>query len=348
VRICYICCRFTGPYGGDRHAVLCASELGKLGHEVVIYTHRFSPDCRHLVSSENVKIIETGFPRVKSHDFAVFLDYLLAPNLIAKINENFDLIHVWNSTGAFAGWILKKTRRKYKAVHILCYILEPPRFAYDLRSETLSRRGNFGRLVLRMAIPIFRHLDKAAITSMDEIIVNGDWTLEQCREIYGRHCKLVYPGVEVDRFGRYSKQEARRILHLVEDLRIFLSVSKLHVRKRIDEALKVYKKYSENMEKAAFFIIGDGPHEDNLKRLAENLETRNVRFLGRLSDEEVTLYYKAADYFVFTAKNEPFGIAPLEAKVAGCKLIPEDRPNPILSWEESAKQVVKIYEELLG
>lgn len=322
-----------------------ASELVKQGNEVVIYTHKFSSDCSHLVS-ENVKIIETGFPKVKSHDFAVFLDYLLLPNLVAKIDEDFDLIQMWGAKGALAGFILRKLRKKYANVPMLYYTGEPPRFAYDLRNETLNRIGKIG-LMLRIAIPIVKHLDKISVRSMEEIIVNADWVSEQFQEIYGRDCKVIYPGVEIDRFGKRSKQEARRMLGLTEDLKTFLSISKLHLRKRIDEALKVYQEYSKDMEKAAFFIIGDGPEEDNLRSLVEKLGLRGVTFLGRLSDEEVTLYYQAADYFIFTAKNEPFGIAPLEAKVTGCELIPEDRPNPIISWEESVKQMIKIYEDIL-
>lgn len=60
----------------------------------------------------------------------------------------------------------------------------------------------------------------------------------------------------------------------------------------MDEALKVYQKYSENMERSMFLIIGDGLGEDNLKRLAAEMGLGSVRFLGRLSDEEITPYYE--------------------------------------------------------
>lgn len=183
---------------------------------------------------------------------------------------------------------------------------------------------------------------------MSKIIVLSEWGTKQFRQIYGINPEIVYPGVEIDRFRRFSKYEARNILNLDKTSKIFLSVSKLHIRKRIDEALRVYREYSKDFKNSIFFIIGDGPEKDNLEKLAVNIGLNSVRFLGRLSDEEVTLYYKAADYFIFIAKNEPFGIAPLEAKISGYKLIPENRLNPILSWRDSAKQIASIYERRLN
>jgi glycosyltransferase involved in cell wall biosynthesis len=96
---------------------------------------------------------------------------------------------------------------------------------------------------------------------------------------------------EVERFGHHSREEARGILSL-DPAAIFLPVSKLYARTCMDEALKVYQKYSENMERSMFLIIGDGLGEDNLKRLAAEMGLGSVRFLGRLSDEEITPYYE--------------------------------------------------------
>jgi len=62
--------------------------------------------------------------------------------------------------------------------------------------------------------------------------------------------------------------------------------------------------------------------------------------IGVISGEAVVLYNAAADYFLFTAKNEPFGIAPQEARVAGVKVLPKGRPYPILTWQESTKNLL--------
>jgi glycosyltransferase involved in cell wall biosynthesis len=54
----------------------------------------------------------------------------------------------------------------------------------------------------------------------------------------------------------------------------------------------------------------------------------------------------AADYFIFTAFKEPFGIAPLEAKAAGCKVIPQELPYPLLNWKEHAQKVAALYQNI--
>ena len=340
--------RFAGPYGGERHMLHYASTLGEWGHEVVIYTHMFSPDCRQLIFSNNVRLIETGFPRVKSHYLQVLFSHLFVLNLAARVRGEFDLIQVWGGEGVLAGALLRRFRRKYAGVSMLLVTGEPPRFAYDLEEESLAGKNMLWKLVLRMGVPVVRYLDKISVRQMDMVVVNNDWVSEQFQDIYARECRIIYPGVETERFKRYSKDEARNILGLNRDLKIFLSVSKLHPRKRIDDAIRVYGEYSAKLESTVFFIIGDGPEENALKELAQRLGMNDVIFLGRLSDEQVAIYNQAADYFIFTAKNEPYGIAPMEAKVAGCQLLPEDKLNPIISWEESAEQIFKLYKDILA
>ena len=58
-----------------------------------------------------------------------------------------------------------------------------------------------------------------------------------------------------------------------------------------------------------FWLIGDGPDQHSLKRLAQDLD--NVRFLGWA--DQVGDYYAAMDLFVFPSRKEGLGSALLEA-----------------------------------
>ncbi|WAH59309.1 glycosyltransferase family 4 protein [Pseudomonas silvicola] len=66
---------------------------------------------------------------------------------------------------------------------------------------------------------------------------------------------------------------------------------------------------------AANAIFSD-PHLENLA----NSDTR-IRFLGRLSDQELITQYQGAAAFVFPSLYEGFGIPPLEAQACGCPVL---------------------------
>jgi len=346
MRICFIFPRFTGPYGAERLILKMSSELTHLNHNITIYTHKFHLSCKDIVSSK-VKIVETGFPPIKDHDIASFLDLILMPNLALKINGNYDIFHLVNWQSAFGGFLAKILHSKYRKIPFIYHCTEPPRIVYDLKDITLSKYPFSKKILLKFILPILKYVDKYSVRRLDKIISISDWTAKQVREIYSRDSEIVYPGVEIERFKRYSKEVARKKLRLDRDTKLFISVSKLHRRKRIDKALRIYEEFSKSFRKSKFLIIGDGPEKQNLKNLVKKMNLKNVEFLGRISDDEIPVYYAAADYFIFTAKNEPFGIAPLEAKVAGCELLGVNTHYPILSWEDSTKKVIEIYERII-
>ncbi|MBU2100982.1 glycosyltransferase [Candidatus Micrarchaeota archaeon] len=243
---------------------------------------------------------------------------------------------------AFAGGIIKIFNGKKKIVY---RCLEPPRFLYDLKKESKSNLSFFSKVFLHILSPLIKSIDYSSVKKCDAVISISKRTKNQVKEIYGIDSEVVEPGIETERFKKYSKEEARKKLKINRGAKIYLSVSKLHKRKRIDLAIEYFKK-NRTKGKTVFFIIGDGPEKENLEKIRGGF--KDIIFLGRLEDKLVDLYLSAADYFIFTAKNEPFGIAPLEAKLAGCKIVPKDSTNKIQSWEETAKQLNRIYTRVVN
>jgi glycosyltransferase involved in cell wall biosynthesis len=67
-------------------------------------------------------------------------------------------------------------------------------------------------------------------------------------------------------------------------------------------------------------VVGEGPLRSELEQLAVDLGLRNrVVFLGHRSD--IPRLLAAFDVFVMTSKFEPYGVALLEAKAAGCSIV---------------------------
>jgi glycogen(starch) synthase len=63
---------------------------------------------------------------------------------------------------------------------------------------------------------------------------------------------------------------------------------------------------------------------------------RNVRWLGALPPAEISLWYAQAAIFVAPSRYEPFGLAALEAALAGCALVLGDIPTLRELWGGAA------------
>lgn len=328
---------FNGPYGGERHCLKLADALVKSGHTVEIWTLRFHKSCASMLNPRiTLHVHGAGIPRI--HSLAVLASFFAMPALAARVRRAVRNPHNISVVGM--GWQsafgLAKLRKYFPSR--IYYTLEPPRFLYDLKQQSL-----LSAITTKTIGMLIKYLDKKSVKAIPTILANSNWTQDQVREIYERESVIIYPGLEKKRFTSMTKDEARRRTGIPAADHLYISVGKLHQRKRIDRAMAYFVDRERNST-AQFIIIGRGPEEAALKREVEKLREdpstaaagKRITFLGERSDEEVATYLRASDFFLFTAKDEPFGIVILEAKAAGCIILPDDRDLPVLSWEESA------------
>jgi glycosyltransferase involved in cell wall biosynthesis len=74
-------------------------------------------------------------------------------------------------------------------------------------------------------------------------------------------------------------------------------------------------------------IFGDGPALPEIRAEAHSIGVGGrVDFVGRVSDDELRLQFRAADVFVSMSRNEAFGLTVAEAAAAGTAIICSDIP----------------------
>ena len=77
-----------------------------------------------------------------------------------------------------------------------------------------------------------------------------------------------------------------------------------------------------SMPEGVLLIAGDGPEAGSLKSLVEREQlTDRVRFLGRLSQEELVDYYGAADAFVLSSSREGIANVIMESMACGTPVV---------------------------
>lgn len=125
------------------------------------------------------------------------------------------------------------------------------------------------------------------------------------------------PAEEVERFRHKHGLSGRTILYL----------GTLEPRKNITLLLNAFKEIEARPEYADVkLIIGGskGWYYEEIFATAERLGltgTDRLRFLGRVPDEELPLWYNVADVFAYPSLYEGFGLPPLEAMSCGTPVV---------------------------
>jgi len=210
--------------------------------------------------------------------------------------RDYDL--VLSSSSAFGKGVITRPG----TMHI-CYCHTPMRWCWNYR-EYVEREqlGAMARLVLPLLISGLRVWDQTSAMRVDHFIANSPVVAERIQKYYRRDAVVIPPPVEVSRFSFDPAIET-------EDY--FLIISRLIPYKRIDLAIEACNRLC-----LPLVIIGAGRDMERLKKLAGP----TIRFLGRLSDQEVLHYYARCRALLFPGE-EDFGITPLEAQASGRPVI---------------------------
>lgn len=101
----------------------------------------------------------------------------------------------------------------------------------------------------------------------------------------------------------------------------FLAVSSTNAHKNFARLEHAFRSYAaKNTTQTSLYIVGSQAKSFALQTTVDSSDGR-VRYLGRVSDQELVNLYKGARAFAFPSIYEGFGIPPIEAQQSGCPVI---------------------------
>jgi glycosyltransferase involved in cell wall biosynthesis len=103
------------------------------------------------------------------------------------------------------------------------------------------------------------------------------------------------------------------------DDQVVVSVGRLADQKRIDWLLRAWALIESRLPQAHLAIVGSGPDEANLHRLARELNLQRCHFLG--SRPNGYTYFRAADLGVICSMYEGHPLALIEAMLVSCPMV---------------------------
>lgn len=118
----------------------------------------------------------------------------------------------------------------------------------------------------------------------------------------------------------YNKEEILKELNINKTCdKIVCFAGRLATNKGVDLLLQAAKSY-EN-ENVLTLIIGDGEEYNSLNKLREELELKNVFFVGNQDYNTLRKLYNISDVCVIPSRQEAFGLVALEAIACGTPVV---------------------------
>ena len=160
------------------------------------------------------------------------------------------------------------------------------------------------------------------------IVAAGGYPAAEGERAAGRTLPItvVPPGVDTERFHPLTAQErqqARADFDIAPDAELVVGISRLVPRKGFDTAVRAAALLKASRPNLVLAIAGGGRDAERLQGLAESLQAP-VRFLGRVSNDDLPRLYGCADVYTMLCRNrwggleqEGFGIVFLEAAACG-------------------------------
>ena len=254
-------------------------------------------------SIENREIVTSFLDRIPGiyKNYRKFLPLMPLAADMMKITHDCDLII------SSSHCVIKGVKKPKGSKH-LCYIHSPMRYIYDQFENYFGSASFPVKIVAHLIRPYLTWWDKKSNKNVDLFMPNSHFVEERIFNHYGKETKteVVYPFVDLEDFRSIQKNPPRK-----EEF--YLMVTAFAPNKRVDLAIEAFNELGLPLR-----IIGGGS-EDEISSL-KSIANENIKFMGRLSREDVIDHYAKAKAFVFPGV-EDFGITPLEANASGTPLI---------------------------
>lgn len=329
MRIAMLTNNYLPFVGGVPISIKRLSEgLRCLGHEVYI----FAPSYEGAEKDEYVIRYSTTNRKI-SKDFAVpnFMDAI-----ITKVFDLyfFDVIHVHHPV--LIGYTALYLGKKYGIPVVYTYHTRYEQYLHYLapydrlqnryfREQNTLLRHAEGQILSVSENKIVPKYIKT-FTKHCDLVIAPTYLMKEHLIHQGSHTeiKLLPTGLKETSF-KANIEEATKIRqkYIGDNQFLFCTVSRLEREKNLSFLIKGMKELrNQYQDNSRLLILGDGTKREELEEEARELGMEEqIIFIGTVSQDEITNYYKACDLFIFSSKSETQGIVLLEAMAASLPVV---------------------------
>lgn len=242
--------------------------------------------------SNKIKAVQSWFGYLPYAEKLISPLRFLIPLIWASFNfDQYDLII------SSASWAITKGFSNGKNREI-CYCHTPPRYLYSY--DTSQKWDKWYLKFYATPINYFMRLyDFLRAQKVTQFVANSEETAKRIKKFYRKEAIVIYPPVETKKVTPFKAN-------------YFLAGGRLELAKNFDLIIEAC-----NELKVPLKIFGQGSQQENLRKISQ----KNIEFLGQISGTEKFSLMASAKAFIVAARDEDFGITPVEAMAAGTPVI---------------------------
>lgn len=295
-----------------------ARSLGNLGVTVDIFT-RQHPDSASLIEeiSPGVRVIHLpgGDANGSMEDLFSYLPGFLeaVQEFRAENNLTYDAVH---SHYWLSGWVGRALARDMDVPHVATF--------HTLSLVKMQSRAGETEPIHRQRV------ERELMADTDQIIAFSPHERDAMARLYDAdpdHIELVPCGVDLTRFQPLNQEESRERLGLNGD-KVLLFVGRIESLKGLDLLVHTAAQM-ETCQGMRVLVVGGDDGKDGkegeaarVRQLVQDLDMDEIfDFVGRVDQEDMPLYYSAADVCVVPSFYESFGLAALESMACGTPVV---------------------------
>ncbi|MDO9325363.1 MAG: glycosyltransferase [Methanoregula sp.] len=283
---------YFGAIGGGEKVVI---EMAKILDADIITTDtdavkKIDPDVRVISLGKTIKY--PGLKQISATLKFYFCDF----------SKNYDMF-------IFSGnWAHYAAHRHHPN---MWYCHTPVRVFYDNYTPFLQSLPFFKRFFFRIYAQIFRIVDRKSISHINHIVANSQNVQMRIGQYYNQKSNVIYPPIDTTKFN------------FSEYGNFWLSVNRLYPEKQIELQIESFRVMPEQkLLIAGGFAQGD--HSAGYAKKIQATIPSNVTFLGEITAEKLHDLFAHCRGLICTAKDEDFGITPIEAMASGKPVVAVD------------------------
>ena len=305
--------RIVGGLG--KHVHRLSVSLAEQGHDVHVVT-RGHPEAvpEEILDGVHVVRVPEYPPMI---DFGDLIPWVLQFNIAVQVR---------------AAWLLLETEVDVVHAHdwLVAYAAAGIKNTFDLPLVSTIHATEYGRHQGNLPGPMNKLIHQVEWWLTYEarrVITCSEYMRDQVHGIFelppGKQ-DVIPNGGDLEDFERPSGVEEFRAARIAPGEKLLFFAGRLEYEKGVQTVLEALPLVLKE-EPLRFYVAGVGTHADELKAQASRLGVSDrVHFLGFLGDEELRMYYAAADLAVVPSLYEPFGMVALETMASGTPCIAGD------------------------
>lgn len=207
-----------------------------------------------------------------------------------------------------SSWYITRGFKVSPKTKVIAYCHTPPRWLYGYETSVGFTKYWPVKVYSAIVGHFMKQYDFKTAQEVDFWIANSENVKKRIEKFYRKGSTVIYPPVEVSKIQKVSKTAKKG--------NYFLMVSRLVGAKGLEETAKAFKNLKFKLK-----IVGEAAGFSDVAQKLKKLSGGNIELVGRVSDEKLYKLYAGAKGFIALARQEDFGITPVEAMAAGTPVI---------------------------